>query len=611
MEPSSALRAGRRALEHVRGCQIEADLSWHEGEKQWVLELLLVIEGSGSRFVPQRSRWFVLLTAGYPLGEVDFMPAKEGSIDATFAHQSYNGEGSEDLPWREGRLCLEADVAVLGRAGGSAEPRSASSRLAWLTRRALSWLQLAARDQLRSPGDPFELPALPGRSKLCIGFGDSVGSLEQWERCEVQSGYCTLLRLPGTGQNGCVESFNSPRGDIVAQTRWGTWAREGSKPLPTGLWVRLPETLRLEPWQIPSTWSELYEACRSQEVDLLEQLRPLFSKLRKESRIAKKLQQLRVLLLGFYLPEAVSGPAKRIHWLAVRLPALSTGKGVPKGFRNNERGYWQADKRRLRSNENLQWLPTECWSREELEGRGRASSGLRHARIVMIGAGALGSTLAELLVREGAESLTLIDKDGVEAGNLVRHTLSMEDVGARKAPAVAQRLNRLSLHAAVTAVDASVEALPEVGEAALKEAEIIIDTTGNDDVLRFLQEQSFDEPKLLASYSLGAHGKRIYCFTALAESFPVEDFLEQSRPWLGVDAAGLKEEDLYRGLGCWHPALPVRLDAVWSAASLSLRHLEAALESGEATPSLQVFQREESSLSYTPVTTAGSPLDHA
>ena len=66
------------------------------------------------------------------------------------------------------------------------------------------------------------------------------------------------------------------------------------------------------------------------------------------------------------------------------------------------------------------------------------------SKIAIWGCGALGSWIAELLVRAGARHLTLRDPGFVTRGLLVRQNYAEDDVGRPKAEALADRLRRLS-----------------------------------------------------------------------------------------------------------------------------------------------------------------------
>lgn len=75
------------------------------------------------------------------------------------------------------------------------------------------------------------------------------------------------------------------------------------------------------------------------------------------------------------------------------------------------------------------------------EWSGAAQERLRQARVVVVGAGALGGPVATYLVGAGVGRLEVIDADRVEPSNLHRQVLFTEDdVGEPKAGAAARRL---------------------------------------------------------------------------------------------------------------------------------------------------------------------------
>jgi molybdopterin/thiamine biosynthesis adenylyltransferase len=67
---------------------------------------------------------------------------------------------------------------------------------------------------------------------------------------------------------------------------------------------------------------------------------------------------------------------------------------------------------------------------------------LARARIAICGAGALGSNLADALVRQGAARLRVIDFDRVEEHNIGTQTYSQSDIGQPKADALRKQLFR-------------------------------------------------------------------------------------------------------------------------------------------------------------------------
>jgi integrative and conjugative element protein (TIGR02256 family) len=111
--------------------------------------------------------------------------------------------------------------------------------------------------------------------------------------------------------------------------------------------------------------------------------------------------------------------------------------------------------------------------------------------VVMIGAGSLGSQLANNLVREGAFSWTIVDDDHVLPHNLARHALFAGDTGAPKAVAVAARLSGLLGEPAdgiicnVLRPDGEAE---QSLTAAFQQADVILDTSASVAVSRHLAD---------------------------------------------------------------------------------------------------------------------------
>jgi adenylyltransferase/sulfurtransferase len=122
------------------------------------------------------------------------------------------------------------------------------------------------------------------------------------------------------------------------------------------------------------------------------------------------------------------------------------------------------------------------YSRQELfAGIGReGQEKIRAARVTVVGCGALGSSLAEQMVRAGAGAVTVVDRDYVEESNLQRQSLFDEsDVakGMPKAAAAAGRLSALNSDVTVRGVVADLAA-DNAGEL-LAGSTVVLDGTDN------------------------------------------------------------------------------------------------------------------------------------
>jgi molybdopterin-synthase adenylyltransferase len=107
---------------------------------------------------------------------------------------------------------------------------------------------------------------------------------------------------------------------------------------------------------------------------------------------------------------------------------------------------------------------------------------IRSARVVLLGMGALGATIADQLGRAGVGTLTLIDRDVVEWTNLQRQTLYDESDAKRSLPKVEAAARRLRVvNADVTLDPRPVDVDAGNVESILREARctLVVDGTDN------------------------------------------------------------------------------------------------------------------------------------
>lgn len=105
---------------------------------------------------------------------------------------------------------------------------------------------------------------------------------------------------------------------------------------------------------------------------------------------------------------------------------------------------------------------------------------IRKKHVLIIGAGALGSGSAEILVRAGIGTLTIVDRDYIEASNLQRQQLYTEDDVKAKLPKAIAAKTRLTAINSEVIINAIVgDATPEKLAQLIKDIDLIIDATDN------------------------------------------------------------------------------------------------------------------------------------
>jgi hypothetical protein len=522
----------------------------------------------------------------YPNGGVHLFPAKTAGLTATFPHQLYNEEGPGDRPWREGSLCLETPGATVNRLVPDQQPRTAVARLRWHLHRALAWLKAAEEETLTTADEPFELPAIPRRLKApsLLAFNESQANWDVWREAEQLVGIVHLYRPMANPKVIVTNRFTDLKGAEIVSHLWGYWVKESKSE--KAIWIRLGFVPVCRPWHIPGNWGDLQRILTEHGRNWDHLLKDALECIRDQGR--------GLLLIGFPISERNDGGGRRgMHWFACEMSPLSRGK--PHGFRPNKQGYWQRDKSQLfAQSRSIPWMESANWTQEQLSSRGQLPEAVRNRKWLLIGCGALGSAVAEMLVRGGVLDLSVADREVLAGGNLVRHTLEVSDVEVEKASALARRLNRANPHAKVECLTAIPPEEVEKQEVMLR-ADIIVDCTADDNLLRDLSAFPWDQPRRFLSLSLGREAKRLFCFAADAPAFPLEAFDQLIGPHMELEQ---KEADNVasfprEGIGCWHPIFPARIDDIWLHAATAIKFLEQIASTSTAIqPALQVFLQQ-------------------
>lgn len=246
----------------------------------------------------------------------------------------------------------------------------------------------------------------------------------------------------------------------------------------------------------------------------------------------------------------------------------------------------------MSSGVGLNWLDTENWADSDRTRRGRFGPTLRRAGSLLLGAGAVGSLSAECLARSGVCRFAVVDGETLTAGNLVRHVLDLEDLDRSKAIALAQRLERISPTVTAQGFAARFPELPNDAAAFAREADLIIDCTADDDVIRSLPQGPWPASALVASISIGALAERLYLYLASAAGFSPDAFFAALTPWTAQDRERLdKVGEIREGVGCWHAVFPARYDHLVLLCGSAVGLIEHALEAGVRVPQLFVLDR--------------------
>lgn len=589
MEPKQILdklNQARRALDSLSQVEIIDEWKFENELNIWYLHLNIAIEYKTTYF-PQISQWYIIVDSNYPKGKIKVYPDVKNSITVTLYHQANNSKIERNGLWRKGALCLEVNTISTFQL----EPYSVDERLLYHVKRAINWLELAAKGQLVADNEPFELPefTLSNVLEMQFAFSEDIVTFMQWESTDCRYGIAELDVYKSKPFVYYVKQFKSLNGNIEHYTQWGKHlSKTNISPPINAPWILLKQPPVINEWQAPETLGDLIDACNSQHIDVMNVLKNVVSKIRDGKR--------HLLLLGFPVPKTFGGEPEIVFWKALYLPVVSYGKKTAKGFRTNQQGWWLRDKSEVLTRKTkLDWIISENWNQQEISQRGKMNDFLLRKKMLLVGAGCVGASVAEILVRSGIYNLTVVDSDIFEVGNLSRHVLNVGNIGELKELSLCSYLNSLNPHANVEVINDTLTIDEEFKtNIALDKYDIIIDCTGENSVLDVFQRADFRKSHIIASISVGLGAKHLYMTIMNGTTFYFNSFYKLISPYIQSERDLFDDYNLPRnGIGCWHPTFPARSDDVWLAAATAVKAIENyIITKSEKTLSIVYEQRE-------------------
>lgn len=566
---TEGLRAARRSICGETGVGVDGGWTWDESISKWCLPFSVFIEGPLS--MPATTRWIACTEASYPRGEVSVYPAIDGGIIDTLHHQNCNATNRCGTFARSGKLCLfQEDQAV-------SIPDEELKLLAYV-RKTVEWVRAANTDKLTNNGEFFELPDYPASKPVSVAFIENDVSIMVWKSHPgIRAGTAVAFRINESVIG--IGNFSGSDDTCVYSPSWGFHFSKSTKESDCiAMWIVASRAPSVGTWQAPVCYGELLEYFSSCGIDFWDYAKRIFPKLRDGRQ--------HLLLIGFPIPKRYGETASHMHWVAALLPRISTEKDF-KGSPGKERHLLTRDKQVLSANKNIEWLPSRNWDRDELLSRGRFDEETIDRRILLVGAGSLGSLLAEQFVRSGACDLTISDNDLFQAGNIVRHVLTLDDVGRNKAKTLAGRLNSLNPEASITAIDElTLDSTTMLGG-----YDSVIDCTGSSRLLKLFDDAEGNACLITLSFSFGA--ERLYCSSTTLSDFSINEYQKHFGRILEDDLKKHPPGDFpSEGTGCWSAVFPATASDLMRAASFAADFAEKAMITGEVPHRFVCYMEE-------------------
>lgn len=227
--------------------------------------------------------------------------------------------------------------------------------------------------------------------------------------------------------------------------------------------------------------------------------------------------------------------------------------------------------------EQINWLQTKNCSYNYFFGRGALNKKLTEGKILIIGVGAIGSTLATILTRGGCRHLSLFDYDIKEPENICRAEYSFLTGLNSKVTDLGRHLLEISPFVEIVPSEFftdGIKAFINTGKynkeikQKLEEFDYIFDCSTDDD-LAFIID-SFHLKSTVINLSITNYAQELICVVS-----------PELYKWMNDIYARLnvKSNDLYNPTGCWSPTFKASYNDVALMVQYTIKQINQTFES--------------------------------
>ncbi|WP_299336783.1 ThiF family adenylyltransferase [uncultured Psychroserpens sp.] len=225
------------------------------------------------------------------------------------------------------------------------------------------------------------------------------------------------------------------------------------------------------------------------------------------------------------------------------------------------------------------WAKTVDSSYDIFFGRGKLSDDFTDKKIMILGVGALGSILAEAMVRGGCRQITIVDADMKEVGNICRSNYNF--LSGEKLKVDELRFNLMSISPFV-----EIACLPNF----LLPSNLSDKKNGKDDTAGFLNDYDYvfnctasndvsiiiDRLELMTnvtSISISNHANELFCYIGSKNIYNTTSEVFSK----------IKQDmsDVFNPQGCWSPTFKASYHNISALVNFALSNIDYKLKTGK------------------------------
>lgn len=236
----------------------------------------------------------------------------------------------------------------------------------------------------------------------------------------------------------------------------------------------------------------------------------------------------------------------------------------------------------------ITWYKTVDSSYELFFGRGKLHNSLTESKILIIGIGAIGSNLAESLVRGGCKKVDLFDSDIKEIGNICRAKYNFINGENQKVDELLLSLISISPFVEITkfnnaVVPLNTDELKKIYLEVFDRYDYIFNCTASNDVNIIIDSMPIRSQ--LITISISNHAKDLVCVIGN------ENVFEENAKIYNEIKQDLN--DMFNPQGCWNPTFKASFHNINALLNYTLSNIDYKLKNGFPLKTFMLEVEEE------------------
>ncbi len=240
----------------------------------------------------------------------------------------------------------------------------------------------------------------------------------------------------------------------------------------------------------------------------------------------------------------------------------------------------------------IYWDTTYNSSYTRYFGRGSINKIIAESKVLVIGNGAVGSSLSEILVRAGLLRIDLADIDLVEPGNICRSAFDFTEVSFAKSLQLKQKLENISpfvdvnIYSDLKATSSKSDIYKDTLEK-LSKYDIIIDCTANNEIIQMLTDMKLSN--IVCYISISNKAKEMIFVTNSDNTNIIE-----RRNQMLYSFGTFTEPEFKEGTGCLHSTFEASNFDINQLLNFTIRKFNSFYENNEMPRSFYSFIDKDS-----------------